>query len=42
MMFKLAQSASKEWRRLNCYEKIEIVIEGRALNDGILQDMIAA
>lgn len=42
MMFKLADSASKKWRRLNCHEKITLVIEGRTFKDGILQDEIAA
>jgi len=42
MMFKLAQSASKKWRRLNCHEKITLVIEGRSFKDGILQEEIAA
>lgn len=42
MMFKLAQSASKKWRRLNCHEKITLVIEGRSFKDGIIQDEIAA
>jgi transposase-like protein len=42
MMFKLAQSASKRWRRLNCHEKITLVIEGRSFKDGILQEEIAA
>ena len=42
MMFKLAQSASKKWRRLNCHEKITFVIEGRSFKDGIMQDEIAA
>lgn len=42
MMFKLAQSASKKWRRLNCYEKISLVIEGRSFNDGIIQKENAA
>ena len=42
MMFKLAQSASKKWRRLNCQEKIPFVIEGRSFKDGILQEEIAA
>ena len=37
MMFKLAQSAAKSWRRLNCHEKITLVIEGRSFKDGILQ-----
>jgi len=42
MMFKLAQSASKKWRRLNCHEKITFVIEGRPFKDGIMQEEIAA
>lgn len=42
MMFKLAQSASKRWRRLNCHEKIRFVIEGRSFKDGIMQEEIAA
>jgi transposase-like protein len=42
MMFKLAQSASKKWRRLNCHEMISHVIEGRTFKDGIRQDQIAA
>ena len=42
MMFKLAQSASKRWRRLNSYEKITYVIEGRSFVDGIMQEEIAA
>ncbi|WP_203546958.1 transposase, partial [Roseiconus lacunae] len=42
MMFKLAESASKKWRRLNSHEKIIQVIEGRSFKDGILQEEIAA
>jgi len=42
MMFKLAQSASKKWRRLNCHEKITFVIEGRSFKDGIMQEECAA
>lgn len=42
MMFKLAQSAAKRWRRLNCYEKLPLVIEGRSFQDGNLQEEIAA
>lgn len=41
MMFKLAQSASKKWRRLNCHEKITFVIQGREFKDGIMQDTAA-
>jgi transposase-like protein len=42
MMFKLAQSAAKRWRRLNCHEKIKFVSEGRSVKDGIMQEEIAA
>ena len=42
MMFKLAQSAEKKWRRLNCHEKMIFVIEGRSFQDGILQEQFAA
>ncbi|MEL6107651.1 MAG: IS256 family transposase [Planctomycetota bacterium] len=42
MMFKLAQSAAKKWRRLNSHDKIIHVIEGRPLKDGIMQEHVAA
>ncbi len=42
MMFKLAQSAAKKWRRLRSYEKIALVIEGRSFKDGIIQENVAA
>lgn len=42
MMFKLAQSASKKWKRLRSHEKIALVIEGRSFKDGTLQEEIAA
>lgn len=42
MMFKLAQSAAKKWRRLNCHDKLTLVIEGRTFKDGTLQEDIAA
>lgn len=42
MMFKLAQSASKKWKRLRGSDKIAFVIEGRSFKDGILQEEIAA
>ena len=42
MMFKLAQAAAKKWRRLNCHEKIALVIEGRTFKDGLMQEQIAA
>lgn len=41
MMFKLAESASKKWRRLRSYEKITLVLEGRSFQDGILQETAA-
>ena len=41
-MFKLVESASKKWRRLNCHEKIAFVIEGRSFKDGMMQEVIAA
>ena len=42
MIFKLAQSASKRWKRLRSSEKITYVIEGRSFKDGIMQEEIAA
>jgi putative transposase len=41
MMFKLALSASKKWKRLRSHEKIALVIEGRSFKDGILQESAA-
>jgi transposase-like protein len=38
MMFKLAQSAQKHWRRLNGHQHIAHLIEGKKFIDGILQD----
>lgn len=38
MMFKLAQSAQKRWRRLNGHQHIVHLIEGKKFIDGILQD----
>jgi hypothetical protein len=38
MMFKLAESASKKWRRLNGHEHIIALFEGKKFVDGILQD----
>jgi transposase-like protein len=37
MMFKLAQSAEKHWRRLNGHDQIILLLEGRVFTDGILQ-----
>lgn len=42
MIFKLAQSASKRWKRLRSSEKIEYVIEGRSFKDGSMQEEKAA
>jgi putative transposase len=42
MMFKLAESAAKRWRRLNSNEKLTLVLEGRTFQDGILQEQKAA
>ena len=41
MMFKLAQSASKKWKRLRSHEIIAHVIEGRSFQDGIMQEQVA-
>ena len=38
MMFKLAQSAQKTWRRLNGHQHIVHLLEGKKFIDGILQD----
>jgi len=38
MMFKLAQSASQRWRRLNAHHRIVLVLEGRIFTDGVLQN----
>ena len=41
MMFKLAESASKRWKRLRGYDKIIHVLEGREFKDGIMQEIAA-
>jgi len=38
MMFKLAESASRRWRRLNAHHQIVLVLEGRIFTDGVLQN----
>ncbi len=38
MMFKLALSAQKRWRRLNGQDKLLQLLEGKTFVDGILQD----
>jgi putative transposase len=37
MMFKLAQSAEKHWRRLNGHHQIVLLLEGKVFTDGVLQ-----
>ncbi|MFN7805128.1 MAG: IS256 family transposase, partial [Planctomycetaceae bacterium] len=37
MMFKLAQSASKHWRKLNAPTLILSLLEGKVFTDGVLQ-----
>jgi len=41
MMFKLAESASKKWRRLRGYEQITLVIQGQQFVNGNLQENAA-
>jgi putative transposase len=38
MMFKLAQSAEKHWKRLNGYEQLLPLQEGKQFIDGVMQD----
>ena len=38
MMFKLAQSAEKRWKRLNGHQQLLPLLEGKTFIDGILQD----
>ena len=38
MIFRLAQSAYKRWRRLNGHQNIVLLLQGRKFVDGILQD----
>ena len=42
MIFKLAESASKKWRRLRGYEKLSLVIEGKTFKDRTLQEQKTA
>jgi putative transposase len=39
MMFKLAQSAQKRWRRLNGHALIIPLLKGKTFQDGLLQDV---
>ena len=38
MMFKLAQSAQKRWRRLNGHDQLVHLLQGKKFVDGVLQD----
>jgi putative transposase len=38
MVFKLVQSGEKKWQRINCREKILLVLEGRNFENGVMQD----
>jgi hypothetical protein len=38
MMVKLAQSASRRWRRLNSDHQVVLVREGKVFTDGVLQN----
>ena len=37
MMYKLAESASRNWKRLKGYEKLEFVVKGHNFKVGELQ-----
>ena len=39
MLFKLAQSAEKRWRRLNGHQQILYLLAGKTFQDGTLQDV---
>jgi len=41
MMFKLAQSAEKRWKRLHGHELVACVLEGKSFVDGVLQEIAA-
>ncbi len=41
MMFKLAESASKSWKRLEGYDKLDSVDKGCTFKDGELQQDVA-
>ena len=41
MMFKLAQSAQKKWRRLRGFELIVHLVQGKTFKDGLLQENAA-
>jgi transposase-like protein len=41
MVFKLAQEAQKNWRRLRGYQMIPLVLENKEFRDGELVDKVA-
>lgn len=41
MMYKLAESASRTWKRLKGYEKLEFVVKGHIFKDGEIQQNAA-
>ena len=42
MVFKLMQEAQRTWRRLDAWQKLKLVREGRRFVDGVLQEEAAA
>ena len=38
MMFKLAQSVSRRWQRLNCHHQRVLVLKGKIFIDGVMQN----
>jgi putative transposase len=38
MVFKLVESAEKKWQKINCREKILLVLEGKKFVNGVLQN----
>ena len=38
MVFKLAEQAEKHWRRLNKYELIPFILEGKKFVDGVMEE----
>ncbi len=42
MVFKLMQEAQRTWRRLDSWQKLKLVHEGRRFVDGVLQEEAVA
>jgi len=42
MVFKLMREAQRTWRRLDAWQKLKLVHEGRRFVDGVLQEDEAA